>query len=399
MLVRILDPQGNVIDTVTIRLYKDDGDDVFTPADRLNPAGGTGGESGGGGDTGTVTGEPQPIDFGEIAEGTLERGQVAEWTFTGTQGDSVIINAIAGDPVQMDMFMELYGPDGSMLVGDDDSGDASNAAITGFTLPQDGRYSIRVSSVASPGGYTLLLSRGLSIPSGPADEPAVEEAEPAATPEVPAEPTQEGATGWVAPSGGEGIVLAGYAPNGAPAPNYRQGTPTPIPDDLIEIIEAATEGIFDFGALEPGTYWVELDYATLPPELQALVAPGQPLVFKLVVPVGGEFTIELGVEPTPTVEATPTGEVSDFDLTATAFAQRTGSPVPTIDTDIVTLTPSPEITGTLPAPQGTIVGTGIFSDIGEDGDLGGTSGLTVLAIAAAGLVAVVFIARKLRTSA
>ena len=62
---------------------------------------------------------------------------------------------------------------------------------------------------------------------------------------------------------------------------------------------------------------------------------------------------------------------------------------------IFTVTKSPEVAGTL-ATQ-AMPETGFFSDIGGGG--GGTSGLTVLAIAGAGLIAVVFIARKLRTSA
>ena len=82
----------------------------------------------------------------------------------------------------MDMFLELVGPDGSLLTGDDDSGEGSNAAITGFTLPQDGKYTIHVSSVAGPGNYTLLLSLGLTVPSGPAAQP---------TEEVAPEPTTE----------------------------------------------------------------------------------------------------------------------------------------------------------------------------------------------------------------
>jgi hypothetical protein len=45
-------------------------------------------------------------------------------------------------------------------------------------------------------------------------------------------------------------------------------------------------------------------------------------------------------------------------------------------------------------------GSGIFSDAGDsiDDATDNSNGLTVLAIAAVGLVAVVFIARKLRTS-
>lgn len=404
---RVIDKDGNIFGNATLRLYRDDGDGVFTPADRTPVPGGGGaelspGEGGAGAGPGASSGEPQPINYGEIAQGAVGRGETAVWTFTGTRGDSVIINAIASDPVQMDMFLELVGPDGSMLIGDDDSGEESNAAITGFVLPQDGKYTIRVSSVAGPGSYTLLLSLGLTVP-GPAAQPTVE---------APAEePTQEtGQTGQLVP-GSEGIVLAhSGASQGEPGMVAQEGTPTatqetlpsdtPVPptntpapptgDELIDIITTATDGTFDFGSLEPGVYWVELDYDSLPPELKALVQPGQPLVIKVIVPIQGEFIFEVGAELPPTPVPTGVGSPSPFELMATAFGARTGTP----PVDIVTLTPSVE-PGTPAMPE-----TGFFSDMGDKGDdIDGTSGLTVLAIAAAGLVAVVFIARKLRNSA
>jgi len=186
--VRILDPQGNVIDAVTIRLYKDDGDEVFTPADRLNPAGdtsgdtGTGDESGGGGDAGTVTGEPQPIDFGEIAEA---RWSVVRWPSgrsparRATRSSSTRLRATRSRWTCSWNWSARTAACWSVTMT---AGMRPTRRFTGFTLPQDGRYSIRVSSVASPGPYTLLLSRGLSIPSAPAEEPAVEEAAPARHP-------------------------------------------------------------------------------------------------------------------------------------------------------------------------------------------------------------------------
>jgi hypothetical protein len=342
----VVDKDGNIFGNATLRLYRDDGDGVFTPADRTPAPGGGGGAGlspgagGSGAEPGASSGEPQPINYGEIAQGTVGRGEIALWTFTGTRGDSVIINAIASDPVQMDMFLELVGPDGSMLIGDDDSGEESNAAITGFALPQDGKYTIRVSSVAGPGSYTLLLSLGLTVP-GPAVQPTAEESgQP--TEEAPAEePTQEttGQTGQLVP-GGEGIVLAGSgASHGEPGIMAQEATVTPetlptdtrspLPtdtpapptgDELILIITTATDGTFDFGSLEPGVYWVELDYDSLPPDLKALVEAGQPLVIKVTVPVQGEFIFEVGAELPPTPLPTGVGSPSPFEQTATAFA-------------------------------------------------------------------------------
>ena len=109
-------------------------------------------------------------------------------------------------------------------------------------------------------------------------------------------------------------------------PVYQDTPPAPTGDELIQAITVATDGTFDFGALEPGvTYWLELDYNSLPPNLQALVPAGQPLVVQVTVPVqGGGFVFEINpsaVQPTvePTAVPTTIGGPSDFDLTATAL--------------------------------------------------------------------------------
>jgi hypothetical protein len=174
------------------------------------------------------------------------------------------------------------------------------------------------------------------------------------------------------------------------AAEFAQQNPTPpiSPDELINVITTATNGTFDFGSLEPGVYWLELDYNTLPPDLKALVPPGAPLVIKVTVPTPGEVNFEVGGAVPTAVPTSPPG-LSPIDMTATEVARRTGVP------GIVTLTATSEVTGTIEAAA-TMPGTGFFSDIGGGGS--GTSGLTVLVIAAAGLIAVLFIARRLRTS-
>lgn len=338
----VIDEQGTIFGNVTLKLYRDDGDGIFTPADHTPaPAQAP---------AGTTT-----IAYNEPVEGTLEVGQTVTWRFSGAAGDAVTIDAVAAAE-GLDLFAELAGPDGVLLAGDDDSGEGTNPRIASVTLPASGEYTVRVSSVAGAGGYTLTV-------------------------------TSEG--GGVARSSqsGSGIVLV----------QARGVTPTPEigVDELIAVITTATDGRFDFGSLEPGDYWLELDYESLPPELKALVPVGKPLVIKVSVPVAGQVTFTIGAPPptaTPSPTVTPTGaELSPFDMTATAFAEMVaGSATPT-------MTGVPVEASATPAALPT---TGFFSDIGDQaGAIGGTSGLTLLAIAAAGLVAVVFIARKLRTAA
>ena len=359
---RVIDQQGNIFGGATLKLYRDDGDGVFNPADLTpTPSAPSSSETEGG------SAAAQPIRYGEIGQGTLSAGQTVEWVFTGAANDVVTIDAIASDPVQMDMFLELAGAGSGVLTGDDDSGEESNAKIANYKLPADGQYTIRVKTVAGAGDYILMLSLGLAVPSA-----------------APTETPASGGSTYHRP--GAGIVLAH-----AEVPvQQAQGTPLPSGDELMQVIMTATDGKFDFGVLEPGVYWVQLDYATLPPDLQALVPEGTPLVIKVTVPTTGAVTFEIGGPVVPTDTPVPTG-LSPIELTGTARAlSQTPLPVTTgTPPQIVTITSSPEALPT----------TGFFSDIGGDaGGLGGTSGLTVLAIAAAGLVAVVFIARKLRTS-
>lgn len=363
---RLIDPQGVARGGVTLRLYRDDGDGIFNPSDRVAtpvPAAGV-----------PASAAAQTLSYGEAGQGTLAANGSSSWTFSGAAGDVVTIDAVAAEAGSLDLFLELVGPGGNVLLGDDDSGEETNPRIADFELPQDGDYTIRVSSVVGAGDYTLFLS-------------------------------QAAPTGGVSavPAAGDGIALAAYTRPG-PGMARAQEEPTPIPGDvLIDIITTATDGTFDFGVLEPGIYWLELDYDTLPPELKALVAPGQPLVIMVNVPVEGEITFQIGVEPTPTPippteTPVPTG-LSPFDQTATARAEQIGTGTP--QTVTVTTTPEAGVTVvTVSATPEALPTTGFFSDLGDKaGGIEGTGGLTVLAIAAAGLVAVVVIARKLRTSA
>lgn len=360
---------------VTIRLYRDDGDGVFNPADLTPPPT----QPGGGLPSGDTS--AQAISIGQTVEGTLQSGVTAEWDFTGAAGDIITINAIAGDPVQMDTFLALIGPDGASLIEDDDGGERLDAAIVDYTLPTDGQYTIRVSSVSGPGPYTLsLTSAGAAVIEGTQEviEPGME-------------PTLESAT---EPASDAVSYHAGGRANGAydmliqdtggttPSP---QPTEPPSADEFITSITTNPDGTFNFGALEPDIYWLVVDYETLPPDLKARISPTEQVLLMINVPTAGEVTIDLA----PFVAGGPT---PNFVGSMTARAQ-TGTPPEAAGTEAAT----EEVVGVV--TEEALPGTGLFSDVSDAAsDVDSSNGLTVLIIAAVGLVAVVFIVRKLRTS-
>ncbi len=366
---QLITEDGTVFGNVGIRLYRDDGDGVFVPPEgavvvpltsvQTTPESPAVAPEEGAADVA----DESTLSYGETVESTLTGSEPDLWFFTGVEGDLITITTEAGEPEQMDLFLELLGPDDEFLIDDDDSGGDFNAAIVDYALPADGRYTISVDSVAAPGPYTLTLER--SSEEGAAEDEA-------------------------APSPGDASGYHGLPPFVRVAPIQASGrlpqagsTPTMEPDEFITSVITSEEGTFDFGALEPGIYWLELDYDSLPDNLKALVPdPTVERVYIMVdVPVSGEVTFTIGAPPTATPGLAP------FDLTATAFA--TLNITPTLGTPTRV---SPTATVTPEMPQ-----SGLFSSDG-DGGLDSTNGLTVLAIAAIGLVAVVFIARKMRAS-
>lgn len=82
--------------------------------------------------------------------------EVHNWTFNGTVGQTVTIqgNAAGGDLT--DPRVNLLGPDGNFLIGDDDSGDDNNALISSFRLPIDGEYIIQIDTWRT-GRYEIVL--------------------------------------------------------------------------------------------------------------------------------------------------------------------------------------------------------------------------------------------------
>lgn len=401
LIVKVENRDGQVLSNVRIRLYLDDGDGEFDPEDRLiteptpipEPTG----------DTPAATPTPQPgatrppaepgedvLTYGSAGEGTLGVGEKAVWVFEGSAGDEVSISAEAFDNTQMDTYLEVYDPNGARLATNDDGGDGANALIEALELPVDGVYTIEVNSLNGEGDYTLRLFLTIVPPADGTDEG---ETGDAGTDEDTVPPTPETSSSYHRPSRTDGIVLVSGGWQGG-------ATPTPEGDTLQDTLLSTVQGMVDFGSLEPGTYWLEIEYDSLPASLQQFYSPNDPLYVQVIVPEEGEVgevTFQLpppGTTPTPIPSKTPTPAPTD--------TPRPDATTPT--QDIVTPTTTEETTGTISSPPilnvtGTLEQAGFFGDVGDSaGGIEGTSGLTVLIIAAAGLIAVVFIARKLRST-
>ena len=86
-------------------------------------------------------------------------GQVHEVPFTGIAGQRLTVTAISRS---VDPLIVVYDPDGVPLVADDDSGGGLNAAITGFSLPQTGEYTLITGHARGGWDGIVLLSLSLT---------------------------------------------------------------------------------------------------------------------------------------------------------------------------------------------------------------------------------------------
>jgi hypothetical protein len=127
------------------------------------------------------------LDYGQTVIGELTSDtQLGRFTFVGTAGDVITIQV---DSDNFDPKFTLFGPDGTPLTDDDDSGAGLNALITDFTLPRDGQYTIEVDGFRGPAGdrqlsgqYSVLVNRtSQAQQAAPTTVPATAAA-PTATP-------------------------------------------------------------------------------------------------------------------------------------------------------------------------------------------------------------------------
>lgn len=83
--------------------------------------------------------------------------EVHSWTFNGTAGQAVTIQANAAGGDSTDPRLTFLGPDSTLLTSDDDGGQDSNALISSFTLPANGQYTILI-DVWQLGRYEIMLN-------------------------------------------------------------------------------------------------------------------------------------------------------------------------------------------------------------------------------------------------
>jgi PKD repeat protein len=94
----------------------------------------------------------------ETFEGDLAAGEVATYTFSAQSGDIVTIRVHA----EFDSYLELSGPDGQIVISDDDSGGDFNPLIENSTLPATGDYTLALSgfSADTSGAFQISVESG-----------------------------------------------------------------------------------------------------------------------------------------------------------------------------------------------------------------------------------------------
>jgi hypothetical protein len=102
--------------------------------------------------------ETQSIEYTQTVDGELTDDElVAYYTFSGQEGDTVIIRLNSSD---FDSYLRLSDAGGELMSNDDGGGNL-NSLIGPYALPATGTYTIAASSLSesATGGYTLALER------------------------------------------------------------------------------------------------------------------------------------------------------------------------------------------------------------------------------------------------
>jgi hypothetical protein len=99
------------------------------------------------------------IAYGQTVNGSLtEEALVGYWRFDGVAGEVVDISMVGVG--ELDPYVELHAPDGTLLIEDDDGGEGYAALIEEYILPQTGSYRIAARSFdGQPGAYRLIVRR------------------------------------------------------------------------------------------------------------------------------------------------------------------------------------------------------------------------------------------------
>ncbi len=113
--------------------------------------------------------QPTPVvngNFGFDTMATLDGTTPAAFTFNGSSGQRVTISAQAVNPVDLDVYIILFAPDGSKIANDDDSGgtlglSSTDSAIVSLSLPTNGQYRIEVQAwFSGAGDVRVILTPG-----------------------------------------------------------------------------------------------------------------------------------------------------------------------------------------------------------------------------------------------
>lgn len=101
--------------------------------------------------------------IGETATGDLTPNSYADWLFRGEEGQIISIGGLTAPPRErLNLQLELYTDDGSLVDADDDSGLTLNPALIDLELPVDGEYRIRIMETEPTigGMYYLGIAEG-----------------------------------------------------------------------------------------------------------------------------------------------------------------------------------------------------------------------------------------------
>lgn len=101
-----------------------------------------------------------PLAVESPIQAALLPGQADTYTFEAKEGTFATVR-VQSD--QLDTYLELYGPDDELLIGDDDSGGNLNAALLDFPIPADGEYRVVVKSARPDSTQAGVYNIGLTL--------------------------------------------------------------------------------------------------------------------------------------------------------------------------------------------------------------------------------------------
>jgi thiol-disulfide isomerase/thioredoxin len=95
--------------------------------------------------------------YGDSLTGNIDNETfIHSYTFDGQAGDVVTIRMDAGEGSTLDSLLRLYGPDGDLLIENDDAQlTTTNALIEDFELPTDGEYTLVATRYNGEAGFSF----------------------------------------------------------------------------------------------------------------------------------------------------------------------------------------------------------------------------------------------------